>query len=102
MKSKGMPGITTGFGNNIRVFQDNGGKLIVVPDSITMQDVVNELQTLKQSGEANCQTYRKSIIRHHHTRGKKDKIPTSWPCHPVDVDKESFVVLDYISPAFHA
>jgi len=27
---------------------------------------------------------------------RKDKIPTSWPYHPVDLDKESFVVPDYL------
>jgi len=27
---------------------------------------------------------------------RKDKLPTSWRYHPVDVDKESFVVPDYL------
>ena len=77
-----------------------------MPDSITIQDAVNEIQTLTPTQKLNIwrgklsnilkvidqtSSYNRSVIR-------TDKIPTSWPYHPVDIDKESFVVPSYLQP----
>ena len=70
------------------MFQNNGGRLIVVSYSITVQDAVNEIQTLKQQLNIwrvklsniskvidQISSYMRQIIRN-------DNIPTSWSYQP--------------------
>ena len=90
------------LGNSIHIFPDNKGKFLVVPDNVTMQDIVEENQILERdinvwktkSTNINKTTDRTSS--HIRFAIRKDMKPTPWPYHPFDVHKECFKVLDHV------
>lgn len=90
------------FGDSIQIFADTKGKLLVVPDCITMQDIVSEycdmereLKTWKDKSTNvskiidQSASFLKATI-------KDEKKTTTWPYHPSDVEKESFIAPEYL------
>ena len=79
------------LGRSIDVFTDDKGKLLVVPESVSLKDVVLENQTLQRelkvwkSKSADVNTIidqTSSLIR---SAIQQDMTPTPWPYHPSDV-----------------
>ena len=80
------------LGDSVQIFTDNKGKLLMVPDSVSLQDVVLENQGLRRELEiwkAKVTDFNKIIdqtssqIR---SAIKEDMAPTPWPYHPSDVN----------------
>ena len=78
--------------DSVQIFPDNKGKLLMVPDSVSLQDVVLENQGLRRELEiwkAKVTDFNMIIdqtssqIR---SAIKKDMAPTPWPYHPSDVN----------------
>ena len=58
-----------GLGNFIHIFPDDKGKLLVVPDNVTMQDTVVETRFCKVTltfGKQNLQISTRPLIGHRH------------------------------------
>ena len=77
------------------MFPDNKGNLLMVPDSVSLQDVVLENQGLRRELEiwkAKVTDFNKIIdqtssqIR---SAIKEDMAPTPWPYHPSDVNSSA-------------
>jgi hypothetical protein len=83
------------LGDSVHLFPDDKGKLLMVPDSVSLQDVVLENQSLRRELEiwkAKVTDFNKIIdqtssqIR---SAIKEDMVPTPWPYHPSDVNSSA-------------
>ena len=83
------------LGDSVQIFPDNKGKLLMVPDSVSLQDVVLENQGLRRELEiwkAKVTDFNKIIdLTSSQIRSaiKKDMAPTPWPYHPSDVNSNA-------------
>ena len=90
------------LGDCIHIFADTKGKLVVVPDCITIQDIVSEycdmereLKTWKDKSTNILKIIDQSSSFLRETI-KDEKKTTIWPYHPSDVEKESFTAPEYL------
>lgn len=82
-------------GDIFHIYKDEAGKLLAIPDSITMQDMVlenknlrNELKTLRsKSSDIKCIIHQaSSYVR---TSIQESCMQSPWPYHPSDLKNES-------------
>ena len=86
------------FGSILLIFPDDKGKLIVVPDNLSVEDIVKmnlamkkELDILKYpSSDTDKIIDQSSTYIHKSIMDMKWKSP--WPTHPSDIDIRSFLV----------
>ena len=82
------------LGDSVQIFPDNKGKLLMVPDSVSLQDVVLENQGLRRELEiwkAKVTDFNKIIVQTSsqiRSAIKEDMAPTPWPYHPSDVNSQ--------------
>ena len=93
------------LGNSLSVCPDNKGKLLVVPHTVTVETVVKENQSLKEELElwksnSNLDNLIDLASNHLRSKIKDDVKETPWPCHPSDVDPQSYEVPDYLQRFF--
>jgi len=87
------------LGNSIKIFQDSKGKLLLVPENVSLEDVVlqnqiiqKELRVLKdKSKDVNTLIDQASL----HIRSciRQDMKPTPWPVHPSDIKEYSHIAI---------
>ena len=75
------------FGNSIKIFPDEKGKLVLVSDCLTVQEVVtenlklqNEIDVLQAKANGNQLIDQASTIIRHAIKNTKNETP--WPLHP--------------------
>ena len=80
---------------SVDIFPDTNGKLLMVPASISLKDVVLENKTLHRELEL-LKTKSKNVNKiidqassHIRSAIKQDMTPTPWPYHPSDVNEYS-------------
>jgi hypothetical protein len=93
------------LGNCLKIYSDNTGKLLVVPDTVTVETVVKENQRLKDElkrwkSSSNIDNIIDLTSSHLRNKIKDDAVGSPWPCHPSDVDPQSFQVPDYLQRLF--
>lgn len=118
LTNKGTSGITdsmkrnlrrkleTELGNSIQIYHDNSGKLILVPETYSLQDAIKEIQVLKQElsiwkgKSSNISNIIDQASSHMRSIIQKNKLPTLWPYHPIDADNDSFEVPEHLQRFF--
>ena len=74
---------------------------MVVPHTVTVETVVKENQSFKEklelwNSESNLDNLIDLASNHLRSKIKDDVKETPWPCHPSDVDPQSYEVPDYL------
>ena len=78
------------FLDSIRIFQDAKGKLLLVPDNVTLQEVAIEVQSLRSELEiwqekvSNCIRIIDQASSKIRSEIKENTKPSPWPFHPSD------------------
>lgn len=94
------------LGDSVDIFPDDKGKLLIVPDSVSVRDVALENQALRSelevwktnSADANKVIDQASVrIR---DAIKRSMTPTPWPYHPSDVDGSDNIAIPSILERF--
>lgn len=93
------------LGSSLKIYSDNTGKLLVVPNSVTLETVVKENHSLKDElkrwrSRSNIDNIIDLASSHLRKKIKEDDVESPWPCHPSDVDPQSFHVPDYLQRFF--
>lgn len=93
------------LGMCLNIYPDNKGKLLVVPDTVTVKSIVIENERLKAELEvwkskSNVNDLIDLTSTHLRNQIKNDVKESPWPCHPSDVDSQSFHVPDYLQRFF--
>lgn len=95
------------FGNSIHIFPDDKGRLIVMPDSMSIYDLAKRFQATKQelemlktksSGDISIIDRASEIIR---SSIKSMDNPVHWPYHPSNTSKESVIIPDEMRRFFN-
>lgn len=82
-------------GSIIQIYKDEAGKLLVIPDSVTMQDVVlennklrNELK-IRRAKSSDIKTIIQQASCYVRTSIQECCLPSPWPYHPSDLENKS-------------
>ena len=77
------------LGDSVQIFPDNKGKLLMVPDSVSLQDVVLENHRELEIWKAKVTDFNKIIDQTSSQIRSADMAPTPWPYHPSDVNSSA-------------
>jgi hypothetical protein len=93
------------LGNCIEIISDNKGKLLVIPNTLTVKDVVMENQCLKAEltlwkANSNVNNIIELASMHLRQNIMMDEKETQWPLHPENIDPNFFKVPEYLNKFF--
>ena len=91
--------------NSISIYPDSKGKLLVVHHTVTVKNLIKENQNLQAEIEhwktrSNINNLLDLASNHLRNKIKNDLTESPWPCHPSDVDPDSYQVPDYLQRFF--
>jgi len=85
--------------NSIKIFPDSKGKLLLVPENVSVEDVVlknqiiqKELRVLKDNSK-DVTTLIDQASLHIRSCIRQDMKPTPWPVHPSDIKECSHIAI---------